>query len=176
MTTVDIILGVGVLSAIAIAVFAFLVERRYARDNPEEPVVKGRDCAEELNLMQGDIDTMRDDIGHLRAEVERLTAVVRILAIQLKSEGIEPIIELEDDAPDLSGLSMSSLRNKIASKFTVEGIMTLAFDLGLDEGEIKGETKNAKIISLLDAVNQRGKLMDLILLLKRERPNTRWSQ
>lgn len=168
MTIADYILVVMVSIAVLLSLYAIGTEQRRG--------VRLASNSEREELMQEDIDSMRDEIGRLRAEVEWMKAALRILSAQLTAAGIAPAVSVETDyTPDNTFHSMSTLRRKMGRGFTVEGIEALAFDLGLDAGDIAGETKDARIIALLEAVSQRGRLNDLLILLKKERPHTRWT-
>lgn len=170
----DFALVAGVALAMALSLYALYAERRTG--SVVEPIVEPAiDCKAEIELLQGDVDSMRDEIGRLRAELEWVTAAVRILSAQLKSAGIEPAVNIDDRKPvDVNTLSMAGLRRKMARAFTVEGVEALAFDLGLDGGDIAGETKDARVIALIEAVNQRGRVAELLLLLEKERPHVKW--
>lgn len=169
MTVADYLLIVGVVIAILLSLYALNTERHGRWRTAAQPT-------EREDMMQEDIDSMRDEIGRLRAEVEWMKAALRILSAQLTAAGITPAVSVEAvPTLDTTAHNMSALRRKMHRAFTVDGIDSLAFDLGLDSGDIAGETKDARIIALLEAVSQRGRLNDLLLLLKSERPGTRWT-
>lgn len=78
----------------------------------------------------------------------------------------EPPATSRDDAADLG-----RLRATIARRFSLEEINTLGFDLGQAVADaLTGETPAARAESLVRAAQQRGLLLRLVELCRRERP------
>ena len=69
---------------------------------------------------------------------------------------------------------MRTLRRNIDSTFSEEDLKGLAFDLAIDWDHLQRDTKPEIIRSLILHQLQRGKLSDVILLLREERPNEIW--
>jgi hypothetical protein len=66
------------------------------------------------------------------------------------------------------------LRRKIVEYFDLDELRTLAYDLGLDWGELSGDKKSTKSQSLISYLNRRERLEQLLILLREERPNVNW--
>ena len=58
------------------------------------------------------------------------------------------------------------LRTQMADAYDMEGLQVLAFDLRLDWDELAGETKSAKIVSLLIVIGEYNRLSELLDILK----------
>lgn len=130
---------------------------------------------DEVNYLQEDIDNMRDEIGNLRAEVARLSAIVVILSKQLEAANIVPVIDVTAPATvNVAGLSLSMLKRRMMRAFTIDGLNSLMFDMGIDDEEIASGNKSERTQGLIDYVVQRGRLVELIEQLKQERPGIRW--
>lgn len=69
---------------------------------------------------------------------------------------------------------MRELRRNMMDFFDQDELQTLVFDLGVDWDELSGEKKSAKSHSLISYLARRGRLEDLIELLREERPNENW--
>lgn len=165
------ILVVGLMMAVAVSAASLYIAGRRWQMQQE----KADDDRSEIELLHSDVDVMRDEIGRLRAELEWVTAAVRILTAQLQAAGVEPAVNIDDRKPvNVASISLSGLRRKINRAFTIEGIEALAFDLSIAPDEIAGATKSDRVIALLEYVNQRGRLPDLLLLLAKERPHVKW--
>ncbi|MBE2223102.1 MAG: NACHT domain-containing protein [Anaerolineae bacterium] len=66
------------------------------------------------------------------------------------------------------------LRRQIAQSFTLDEIRTLCFDLDVDYDELRGETKSSRIVSLVEYMQHRQRLDNLLLELRNQRPRSNW--
>ncbi|MFQ5399132.1 MAG: pentapeptide repeat-containing protein [Anaerolineae bacterium] len=66
------------------------------------------------------------------------------------------------------------LRVDIGRVFNLAELRTLVFDLGIDWDELAGDIESTKIESLIAYLHRRGRLDDLLLLLRQERPHVEW--
>lgn len=67
------------------------------------------------------------------------------------------------------------LRQTIARHFNLEELKTVAFDMGLKWDEIAGDALTPKIRNLLLYTVRHNCLVDLLAVLRRERPSVQWS-
>lgn len=68
-----------------------------------------------------------------------------------------------------------ALRKQLTTYFNDAELQTLAHDLGIDYEELSGDTKSSKAIQLIQVAARRGKIVDLIELCRRERPDVNWN-
>ncbi len=66
------------------------------------------------------------------------------------------------------------LRDQIADKFNQDELRAIVFDLGLDWDELAGSRKTILIQDLIIQLARNGRLVELVELLKRKRPNADW--
>lgn len=66
------------------------------------------------------------------------------------------------------------LRRQIQNSFSEGELRVLCFDLNIDWEALRGETKPEKVSALVDYQGRRGKLQELIILLKEDRPTENW--
>ncbi|MCP4416179.1 MAG: toll/interleukin-1 receptor domain-containing protein, partial [Chloroflexi bacterium] len=67
------------------------------------------------------------------------------------------------------------LKEKINTHFDAAEFRELVFDLGIDFDNIPGNAKNARIIELLDRLNDNGRIPELITLCQNHRPKLVWT-
>ena len=70
---------------------------------------------------------------------------------------------------------LRELRRTINDHFNSDELKLVCADLGVEWGELSGDTFSLKINALVGYMGRRGKLKDLIGLLKEERPNSSFS-
>lgn len=63
------------------------------------------------------------------------------------------------------------LRQILTKRFSLSEIKVLCFDMGIDYDELSGVDKVEKIMSLLQYIQRRLKLEDLVAYIKRSRPD-----
>ena len=68
------------------------------------------------------------------------------------------------------------LRRQITAFFDLGEIQTLCFDLGIDYDELKGENKTERIRELIEVVNKKSLLADLVSLCREAYPNEEWEE
>jgi hypothetical protein len=71
---------------------------------------------------------------------------------------------------------LRNLRRKIANHFDLGELKVLCFDARVDYDELAGETLLEKVLNLINHLSRRGRLEDLIELLKEERPHVDWDE
>ena len=69
---------------------------------------------------------------------------------------------------------LSTLHNLIDQSFSLEEVHDLCFTLGVDYDSISGNGKGAKIRELILWLARRGRLPDLLVAVRGERPNIDW--
>lgn len=67
-----------------------------------------------------------------------------------------------------------SLREMMAGAFGLDELRALAFDLAIDYDNLPGESKEVKVISLLEAVERQDRLGIFIARLAALRPHLDW--
>lgn len=66
------------------------------------------------------------------------------------------------------------LRLAIGRHYTVNELRNLVFDLDLDWGELEGPLKSNKIASLIAAMENNGRVLELMEILARDHPKVKW--
>ncbi|MCA9875757.1 MAG: hypothetical protein KC441_18930, partial [Anaerolineales bacterium] len=69
---------------------------------------------------------------------------------------------------------LTALREGILAKFNLEELRTLVFDLNVNYDDLRGDTISAKIQALVEHLEKRDRISDLLTLLKQRRPNEKW--
>lgn len=69
---------------------------------------------------------------------------------------------------------LRDLRRQMTALFNLEELRALAFDLSVDWDVLPGEGKDTKVQSLIMHQARRGRLADLVTLLREERPDAHW--
>ena len=62
----------------------------------------------------------------------------------------------------------------MSQAFNLDELRVLSFDLGIEHEDLAGETRQAKIISLVDFVQRHDRLPDLLEVLAQTRPDVDW--
>lgn len=70
---------------------------------------------------------------------------------------------------------LRDLRKKLTTHFNLDELQTLSFDLSVDWNSLSGDTIELKSQTLISYLFRRGKLSDLVGLLREERPNVEWA-
>jgi hypothetical protein len=70
---------------------------------------------------------------------------------------------------------LNRFRTEIADAFKEGELELLAFDMGIDWEEIRGETKSEKIQALIEYCHNRGKMPALVAAFTHARPHKNWS-
>ncbi len=68
------------------------------------------------------------------------------------------------------------LRKLIESYFSENDVKLICYDLGVEYEGLEGNTKPIKVISLIEHLAHRGRLKELIALLKEERGQVDWPE
>ena len=130
-----------------------------------------------LDTQEGEIDELRRQIQELResrladhALLQEWIAYARRLAEMFRAAtGKEPPEEPHGQPRPLEQVSLVGLARRIDGCFSLEEMNNLAFELGL-EGKVVGESTEARASSLVLAAMRRGRLVDLVAIARRERP------
>ncbi|MBK8128069.1 MAG: pentapeptide repeat-containing protein [bacterium] len=69
-----------------------------------------------------------------------------------------------------------TLRRKITSHFSLGELKVLCHDVMVDYDELAGEEKVEKVANLIGYLARRGRLADLVVVLKEERPKADWEE
>lgn len=72
--------------------------------------------------------------------------------------------------------NIGPLRRQIGQSFNLDEIRFLCSDLNIDFEEVAGETKSAKIQSLIELVQRNGRMQNLLAVLEIERPRLNWHE
>ena len=73
-------------------------------------------------------------------------------------------------------MTRAQFRQQISNSFDIEELKTLCFDLELDYDTISGENKDAKIRELIKLMQRKDRMPQLVLQLKKSRPNKNWEE
>ena len=76
--------------------------------------------------------------------------------------------------PPSEQLNFGPLRQQMSQAFNLDDLRTLCFDLGIEYEDLAGETKQAKIISLIEYTQRHNRLPHLLETLAKVRPATNW--
>lgn len=122
-------------------------------------------------------EALRQDTEALRAEVNDLTRGVQALIRQLEAADMTPVYRPPEKkerpaatAAARSRAGVSALRKRIAALFGREEILELAFDLQINPDELEGATATALARSLVDYMEKRDRLPELIEMCRSLRP------
>ncbi len=70
----------------------------------------------------------------------------------------------------------TQLRQMLGKHFDLDGLRTLCFDIGVDFDELAGDNKTAKIRALIEYLQKRGRLDDLLAAAALARPHVDWPE
>jgi len=70
---------------------------------------------------------------------------------------------------------LTTLRERMVVRFSLEELRLLVFDLGENYDDLRGETISAKIQALLEHLEKRGHIPELLAALSEQRPNEDWN-
>lgn len=68
----------------------------------------------------------------------------------------------------------SQLRRQIITYFNIDELQSLVFELDIDYESLEGNTKNEKVVSLLEYCEHRDRNEDLVTKLQQARPSVAW--
>ena len=129
-----------------------------------------------LDVQESEIEDLRRQIHELRESrisdhaliQDWITYARRVAGMFREATGNEPPAE-PASSPRNMVADMGRLAATIATRFSRSEIDGLAFELGID-GALTGETVNARAQSLVRVAQQRGRLLKLVELCRKERP------
>ena len=115
--------------------------------------------------------------GDFQAQNALLVTVLSALTLVFywlkKQSEVEQPVPAES-APVSERLNLTPLRQQINHAFNLEELHTLSFDLGIDFDDLAGQTKSAKVVSLLEYAQRHQLLPALLQALTDARPNVGW--
>ncbi len=163
-------------------------------------LIKNEQLAEERNqVLREEISQLREE--HWRQGMEIVTLQLRIgqtqhaltvaiSHIQMLEHSLEnlnqPIPELPElikeyvngniTVSSISRQPWSRLANNIKTSFDNEELDSLLFDLNVEPSEIKDISINERARKTIQYFTKRGRLNDLMIMLKEHRPNIDWEK
>ena len=78
----------------------------------------------------------------------------------------------QGDAPSQEQVDRVQLRRSLEEFFDLAELHTLCFDLGVDFENLPGDTKSEKVIALIEHLDHRERLPELVAAYKRDRPES----
>lgn len=67
-----------------------------------------------------------------------------------------------------------TLRDNLNTYFSVSELRSLCFDLGIDYENLAGDSKNVKVMELVQMMQRHGRLPELVDLVRQQRPHVSW--
>ncbi|MBK8905338.1 MAG: hypothetical protein IPM53_29415 [Anaerolineaceae bacterium] len=95
---------------------------------------------------------------------------VDMLYDQLPGQYTHPAIS----APAVGRAELVELRQNLNEAFNTTDLRNLCWDLGIDYENLSGENKLDKTRELLDYLDNRSRIADLLVILQKERPKIGW--
>jgi hypothetical protein len=105
-------------------------------------------------------DLVRSYLGEYNALTSRL-------GVDIEEDIAQIATHFGDITPESSVLT---LRRVLTDTFSEQELRLLCFDLGIDFEDLRGTTLEAKMVSLVDYLQRRSRLEELIVYVRRERP------
>ena len=75
---------------------------------------------------------------------------------------------------NLKQINLTTLRELILAQFDQEELRTLAFDMNVEYDDLRGEGRRAKARELVDHLQRRQKIEELLTYCRQKRPNGKW--
>ena len=76
--------------------------------------------------------------------------------------------------PETASTNTAELRRLLVLHFSLGELRSLCQDLGVGYEELGGETKDSKSLALIEYLNRRNRLVELVVAAQRERPQVAW--
>jgi hypothetical protein len=76
--------------------------------------------------------------------------------------------------PEDEGYNTAALLRRMSRAFNLDELHSLAFQMGIETGDLGGETFEARAISLITNVRRRGRLAELVALCRQLRPEAKF--
>lgn len=80
----------------------------------------------------------------------------------------------DNQANQLDFADLNELVRKISKHYTLSEIQMILFDLNLDYEDLAGDSKFEKVSELIAYLQRRGRISDLLNILRSQRPNVEW--
>ncbi len=123
---------------------------------------------------------LRQEMEDLRQVVGEFRRGLAVLTDQLKAANIPPAWSPPAAAarnPSTGGsgdrgIDTTSLRHVLVGRFSRDEIDELAFQMGIEADELSGTTKATRTRSLVEYLKDRGRLKELVQLVRAQRPDS----
>lgn len=118
---------------------------------------------------------MQQGLSQVRQELDALKAGE--LAQIVNEPDSNVYIVHNDTKPDTGELRRRRyyLHEKIAERFSPSELVGLMYSLGIDPGDIAGETHNDQCLQLVMYCERHGRMSDLLDKLRHVRPRQKWN-
>ena len=103
-----------------------------------------------------------------------------IRRFELRADESQPNADLTKDIGNSNSnivynpVYRAKLRRTIITFFSENDLENICFDMSIDYGNVKGDTKDAKIRELMLQCEREGRLIEFIEFCKQERKNVDW--
>lgn len=128
-----------------------------------------------IGALSEQVREMHAEMSRLQVRVAELTAGVRILTSQLRSLGAMPDYLLPTEGPE--GVSTmdalpeaSAVYERLVRSYGLNDLNDLAFSLGISVDELGESTLSGRARALVEYVQRRDQLPDLLSALRTKRP------
>jgi hypothetical protein len=161
--------------------YALYRQFRDASDN----AARMDELEEKLGESRLEIVMMHSELARVGFSLEQWKTYARQLAHAMDEAGMPVPLspdELAEQAslaqqkiePSDASYNTAALLRRMARAFNVDELHSLAFQMGIEAGELRGETFETRAISLIEYVKKRGRLAELVALCRQLRPNGRF--
>lgn len=125
----------------------------------------------ETEILRQEMEDLRQVMGEFRRGLDVLTG-------QLKAADIPPAWSPPAVAPRNAstgangdwGSDTSTLRRVLVERFSRDEVDDLAFQMGVESDDLSGTTKSARARALVEYLKDRGRLKELVQLIRSQRP------
>jgi hypothetical protein len=168
-----IIVTIALSTLGAAGLYAFVLSRRNSPSAIMSMTKTLTAFSERLAVLEKERE--RDHAGMLRLQlrVAELEIGVKVLIAQIQRLGETPEWNIGAAPPPEVNevIDTVSLQRSLVALFDVDGLDDLAFQLGIDPGDVAGKTLNARARGLVIYCKQRKMLPELIRLARQLRPD-----
>lgn len=176
LTEALIIFILAVIASLPAWVVVFILRRR----EPERTrLVDGytqmertiADLSTRLRQMEKDREADHREIIRLQSVISEQANGLEILTRQVLRLGETPEYR---PAQPASPVNRIELKKKMVAMFNLDELNDLAFNLGIDTGELGAETTTGKATAIVRYMDRRNRMSDLIQMLAVLRPSEAW--
>lgn len=175
----DFIMIVMTIIAVVTLVSALFLQRNHARYEATRPdayaVMEASLASQQRRLDEMDRQRMNDHalIIELRNEVAALRAGVAVLIRQLQENSIEPQWSPAGSVPLPQRIDKAILARRLARYFNIDEMNTLMFNLGIDDEELSGDTRQTRARELVEYAERHDQLDVLATAVGNLRPGSK---